>query len=338
MNETVKKPDVDMEFVYNDDAGKEKQKDTGKIRLYETSLVVIPQRGEVLRVPYSDVANVSEENHSVKISTEFGEQFLFSKLGSEFDPFLKVFSDAHYALQSKAVSYLTTLCPGMDPISLRRIADLMKEGKAARRLDIQRINSRVWIALEKKITDAGLNESYTFLKNLAREDRISIGFKRGLMGDLTGEYLWFLMPIYSTGEKDYGNAVAMEAAESAEGETSGKATYFFRIASRKDYPNHTNLENLDEETDKFIKKINRCMIDINFRREPIYLPDEKLDEPAYFKYRIATRRLPSLRMLRDLFVGRVIHGSPEQWKSDVLDLLKFNMTAQDDSTQWARQE
>jgi hypothetical protein len=338
MNETVKKPDVDMEFVYYDDAGKERQKDAGKIRLYETSLVVIPQRGEVLRVPYSDVANVSEQNHSVKISTEFGEQLLFSKLGSEFDPFLKAFSDAYDALQRKAASYLTKLYPGIDPVSLRRIAGLMKEGKAVRRLDIELVNLRVWNALEKKITDMGLNESYTFLKELARPDRISIGFKRGLMGDLTGEYIWFLMPIYSIGEKHYGNAVAMEATESTGEESTGKATYFFRIASRKGYPNYTSLEKLDEETDKFIKKINQCMIDINFRREPIYLPDERLEEPAYFKYKIATQRIPSLKVLRNLYIGRVIHASPEQWKNDVLDLLRFNVTAQDDSTQWTRQK
>ncbi len=73
------------------------------------------------------------------------------------------------------------------------------------------------------------------------------------------------------------------------------------------------------------------MIDINFRREPIYLPDNRLDEPAYFKYKIATQRIPSLRLLRSLYIGRVIHTSTEQWKNDVMDLLKFNVKTQDDS-------
>ena len=338
MNETVKKSDVDMEFVYYDETGNERQKDVGKIRLYETGLVVIPQRGEVLRVPYSDVANVSEENHSVKISTEFGEQLLFSKLGSEFDPLLKAFSDAYNALQNKAASWLTELYPGIDAVSLRRIASLMKEGKAARRVDIELINPRVWNALEKKITDAGLNESYTFLKDLARQERISIGFKRGLMGDLTGEYIWFLMPIYSIDEKDYGNAVTMEATGSTGEENLGKATYFFRLVSRRDYPNYTTPEKLNEETDRFIKRINRCMLDINFRREPIYLPDERIEEPAYFKYKIATQRIPSLKLLRSLYIGRVIHASPEQWKNDVMDLLRFNVITQDDFAKWAKQK
>ncbi len=80
------------------------------------------------------------------------------------------------------------------------------------------------------------------------------------------------------------------------------------------------------------------MLDINFRREPIYLPDEKMDKAEYFKYQIALQKIPSLQVLRDLFVGRVIHASPAQWKSDVTDLLKFNVTTKNDSDKWKKQE
>lgn len=338
MNETIRKPDVDMEFVYYDETGNERQKDIGKIRLYETGLVAIPQKGDVVRVPYSDIASVSEENHSVRLTTEFGEELVFSKMGSEFDPFLKTLSDIYDELQDKGVSSLKTLFLNVDSVSLRRIASIMREGKAAKRADIEAINPKLWRELEKKIDSTGLNESYTFLKTLAQQERICIGFKRGLMGDLTGEYMWFLMPIYNIGEKETGNAVAMEATEATGEESSGRATYFFRIASRKDYPNYRSLEELDKETDKFIKKINRCMLDINFRREPIYLPDERLDEPTYFKYKIAIQRIPSLKLLRNLYIGRVIHASPDQWKNDVIDLLRFNVMTQDDSTKWKKQK
>ncbi len=230
-----------------DETGSERQRDAGKLRLYETGFIVIPQKGEVFRVPYSDIANVSKETYTIKISTDFGEQFLFSKMGSEFDPFLKAFSDAYNALQTKIATSLAELYPGIDPVSLRRIASILKEGKAARRMDIELINPKVWNALEKKVTDLGLNESYIFLKDLARQERICIGFKQGLMGDLTGEYIWFLMPIYSITEKGYGNAVAMEATETTGEESVGKATYFFRIVSRTEYLNYTSLEYLTKK-------------------------------------------------------------------------------------------
>jgi len=148
--------------------------------------------------------------------------------------------------------------------------------------------------------------------------------KARLLGDLTGEYIWFLIPIYSTNSKEPGNAVAMETI-SGEGEGGGKATYFFRIVSRKDYPNFKNIEELHLEVDNFIRRINRCMLAINFRREPIYLPDERLKEPQYQKYQFAIAKIPELQTLRKLFIGRVIHSSPEQWKQDVMDLLRFNV-------------
>jgi hypothetical protein len=106
--------------------------------------------------------------------------------------------------------------------------------------------------------------------------------------------------------------------------------------SRNDYPKFKNLEDLNKEFDDLTKKMSRCMIDINFRREPIYLPDERLDEPRYLKYKFALVRLPSLQILRSLFVGRVIHSSPEQWKKDVTDLLKFNVSTKDDSVRWSK--
>lgn len=337
MNETVRKPDVNMEFAYYDEKGNEKQKDAGKIRLYETGLVIIPQKGEVLRVPISDITIVSDDKYSIKITTELGEQFLFQKMGSEFDGFLKEFRDTYNELQTKAVSSIKALFPAIDSLSLRRVAALMREGKAAERADIEAINPRLWQALEKRIAIAGLNESYNFLKELGRQERIAIGFKRGLMGDLTGEYVWFLVPIYGATEKSYGNAIVMEAAEPTSEESGGKATYFFKIVNRQDYPAFKTIEELDTETDKLIKRINRCMLDINFRREPIYLSDERLEEADYVKYKIALQRIPSLLLLRKLYIGRVIHSSPEQWKSDAMDLLRFNLATQDDAIRWKKE-
>jgi hypothetical protein len=116
----------------------------------------------------------------------------------------------------------------------------------------------------------------------------------------------------------------------------GKATYFFRIVSRKDYPAFKNIQDMHKEADSFIKGINRCMLATNFRREPIYLSDEKLADPQYTRYRFAIQKLPALQTLRRLFIGRVIHSSPEQWKQDVAELLKFNVTTLDDSARWAK--
>ncbi|MEM2981432.1 MAG: hypothetical protein QW385_08750 [Thermoproteota archaeon] len=331
MNEAIRKKDVETEFNYYDENGGEKIKGTGEIRLYETGLVVMPTKGEMFRIPYSSILKVSEENYEVRFNTELGEQLILSKMGSEYEPFVKTLSNALKNLQDKAVSSIKAMFPTIDTVSLRRIANLMKDGKAVKKADIEAINPKIWLEMEKKIASNGLNESYVFLKGLARQEKIAIGFKRGLMGGLIGEYVWFLIPIYDSKEKKYGNAIAMEAAGE---EGGGKATYFFRIMSRKDYPSCTSLEELDREVDQVIMRINQCMLDINFRREPIYLPDDELDDQAYIKYRVAVRKIPSLKLLRSLYIGRIAHFSPEQWKNDVMDLLRFNMETLEDSVKW----
>jgi hypothetical protein len=357
MNETIIKPDVNTDFTYTDEKGNEKQRGPTRVRLYETGMVIIPQTGEFLRVPYGDIKDVSEGDYSVKIGTERGDRFLFQRMSSEYDSFVKQFSVIYGELQKKAISSLKALYPPIDSVSLRKAAAIMREGKAAKRADIEIVNPKLWMELEKRITSAGLNESYAFLKELGAPEKTAIGFKRGLMGDLTGEYIWFLIPIYGAPDKGYGNSIAMEAAEIAgkpketeeektegtnktkgkeEKETTGKATYFFRMVGRREYPAVTN-EQLDSNVDELIKVINRCLLDINFRREPIYLPDDRLDEADYVKYRIALRKIPSLKLLRDIFIGRVIHASPQQWKNDVWELLRFNVATQEDSAKWKKQ-
>jgi hypothetical protein len=106
--------------------------------------------------------------------------------------------------------------------------------------------------------------------------------------------------------------------------------------SRVDYLNYQNIEDLHREVDTLITRINRCMLAINFRREPIYLPNERLAEPQYQKYQYAIATIPELRELRNLFIGRVIHSSYDQWKQDVLDLLKLNTNVVDDSIRWTK--
>ncbi len=335
MHETIRKSGVEAEFVYFDENGKEMQKGRCEPRLYETGIVLIPEKGEIVRIPYSDILEVNEENYVLVINTEFGERLVFSKMGRQFGPLKQTLSDLINELSLKVQSSLKELLPKADPSALRRIARFMKEGKAARRSDVESVSPEMWKELEKKLEGAGIKDEYDFLKSLAQQEKLCIGLKRGLLGDLTGEYVWFLIPVYSINPKESGNAVAIEATS---GEGGGKATYFFRLVSRKDYPNFKSIEDLHCATDNFIKKMNRCLLSINFRREPIYLPDERLGEPQYEKYKFAIAKIPALRELRQLFIGRVIHRTPEQWKNDVMDLLKFNVSMQDDNTRWNKTE
>jgi hypothetical protein len=78
------------------------------------------------------------------------------------------------------------------------------------------------------------------------------------------------------------------------------------------------------------------MIDVNFRREPILLSEEQLEDNKYVQYRFAIAKMPSLMILRSLFIGRVIHSSLKQWQNDVASLLAFNAKSLDDTEKWKK--
>jgi hypothetical protein len=246
------------------------------------------------------------------------------------------------------------LLPEASPIVINKIATLMKDGQAAKRKELETYSSDFWPRLVKRIDEAGMTKEFEFLNSISAKDQVYVGIKRGLMGSLTGTYTWLLFPLINSTTKRLSNTIAIEAfnneenprqsnseaAKTEQDEESEKpaakgATYFFKVTSRKEY-SQIKDENLIQELDIFVKHINRAMIEINFRREPVYLSEYQLESSQYTQYRFALSRIPSLKTLRALFVGRVIHDTQEQWEADVTILLAFNDKSIDDNEKWSK--
>jgi len=351
MKENLLKSGVEAEFVYADKNSINVANGACELRIYETALVIIPVMGEIKRISFGEILSVEDADYRLNISTDYDEKFTFSMLGKQFDPFKRDLSNALDELLIQTQSFLKELIPDESPIVLRQAAQLFKDGRAVKKSSIDAISKNIWEKLEQKLDKAGAIESYNFLKSLSSKDKICIGLKRGLMGDLTGQYFWFLIPIYSTNSSEPGNAVAMEAFTisetaikdeivssigNADDDSEGKATYIFRFIDRAAYKNFKNINDLDGEYDTFIKKINRCMISINFRREPIYLSEIKLMDEKYISYRYAIKKIPDLKELRKLFIGRVIHSSKDTWEKDLKNLLSFNVSTTDNNIAWIK--
>lgn len=333
MQETLIKPGIEAQYtLYN---GNEAVLGKGdcEVRLYEAAVIIIPQGQDPVRVPYCLISSVQTGDYELTLVLESGEGYSLYAMGREYDPFKKCLSEAINKLAQKTQSMLKQLLPMSDPLVIRKASRFMLEGKAAKRSDIESISKTLWSEMEKRLSISGIREEYEFLNTIAQKDKICIGIKQGLMGDLTKEYLWFLIPVYSTDPQKPGNAVIMEASS---GDGSGKATYVFRMVGRENYKHFSNIDALHHEADEFIKRLNYCMLAVNFRREPIYLSDEKLNDAKYVSYRTAITKLEELRELRELFIGRVIHTSGSKWSQDIMDLLEFNINAVSDSEKYSR--
>ncbi|VVC71634.1 Uncharacterised protein [uncultured archaeon] len=331
-HEKVVKSGVEANYAYcAGTEGTDKREGKCKARIYDSALVVIPDEGEMLRVPFGSVYAIADAGNALNIFTDYGGKLELSMMGYEFEPFSSALAKAYQGMLANEQAALSSLLPEADPLQVRKVASVMKEGKAVTKPEIDSAAPGIWEMIEKRLQTLGLREGFDYLKSLSTGKGIAIGVKQGLGWGTADYYLWFLVPIYSQEKGKPGNAVAMEVP----GKGNSKATYFFRLAGRGEY-GKLGIRELEARGTELVKRLSACMIAINFRREPIYLPAEKLELPEHEKYRVAVQKIPELRMLRELFIGRVIHSSDAAWKKDVNGLLSFNVSAKSDAEKWAK--
>jgi hypothetical protein len=89
---------------------------------------------------------------------------------------------------------------------------------------------------------------------------------------------------------------------------SGRATYLFRIAPIDVY-RKASPDDLRQIVAERIRSVSRALVALGFKREPIYLSDEKIRTGKYARYRLALRLSAPLQAARSMFVGRAIHGA-----------------------------
>ena len=303
-----------------------------EVRLYETAMVVMPERAGLLRLKFRDVLGTDVNDYRLLVKLESGETLELEKLGRELDPLRKILTDAVSDLSAKEQTMVKDAHPSADLAGVLHASQLLKDGKTANRNDLEQACPGLWTALEKKLSGYGIGEEYATLKDLSDLDLVRIGIKRPRHTEEAKDYIFFLAPIFSTDDKKGGNALAFEASS---GEDEGRATYFFRIWSRMDYP-LPDAKVMELQADRFAQELAEGLNAINFRREPIYLTEEALSTPERSRYRFAIMRIPQLSLLRERFIGKVMHSSPEQWKEDVAALLAFNVAQKSDDATWKK--
>ncbi len=291
---------------------------TCEVRLYDTALVLMPTKGTLARVRYSDIRGIEARDYVLRIELENGEQLGIGMLGRELDPRWTGIADAMAELESNVQALVRDIYPSISSSNLAEASRLLKEGRAARRFDLESVDPMLFAALEARLRASGMGGEYDHLTSLGKKNMVRIGIKRSLLAS-EGEYIWFMVPLLD----NEGNAVAMEATS---GPTGGRATYFFRVAPRERYPG-MDTGTRREEAEECMDILTAGLQEINFRRKPIYLKDEDLLAPENARYRFSITLIPALRDLRGRFIGRVAHTSPEDWTVKVNELLTFNANA-----------
>jgi hypothetical protein len=294
-----------------------------QIRMYEDLLVVVPERGTMFGVPYSFVERVDwdEELYQVHVVTDDGRDLIFGHLAKRSEEFRDELRRLLDELATRTAATLRLLLPGMDASLVGPLAALMRDGRAAQRWQVDAIDASIWPGLERAAAGTEeLRSAYEQLRSMTVEPWAAFGVKavKSAGEDETTEEpppappgevtdLWYFCPLQEGGRPI--NVVAQEVASA-----SGHATYLFRLLPPDRFAALAGDE-LAAEVARSIRSLNRALLQLNFRREPIYLPEDQIADGPYARYRVALRKLDYLRSAREAFLGRAVHNA--SWEDQV---------------------
>lgn len=303
-----------------------------EIRLYKSNIAVLPAAGAPFQWRLAEVDSLAFDDaaYTITLKSSAG-RLVLGKLARKTDELFGALRETLDALRAQSAATLHDLFPFLDPDRLQRLADAMPEGRSVRLASLAAVHPRIPEAFLKRAVDGHLRPYFDALGSRAAADSLMAGFKfvrkdeaapAEEAEDAPAEdaeesgveetplepeeedtpekqplFFWFFFPM-AVG-KGCGNLVAWEAATG-----TGRATYFFRMEQAG--------------VEAAVDRITRGLALVNFRREPVYLPDASLErEPRFHRYAIASRKLADLRALRAGMAGRAIHTSIEKWTAQV---------------------
>lgn len=266
------------------------------IRICETALTVLPDTHNLVRIPYCMIDDTDIQPYRFAVKDRLGRICVISKMGYSTDAFLLAYKTRLGELIRQTRETLSRIAPVDD-----RLALFLMEGLVQPLSDICALSEGFAAGLEKSIAASKIADGYQYLKGLS--NGIALGVKRGLMGELTGESILILAPVFDR------NALIMESLGDA-----AAATYVFRLSESSSFDT--------VQWRRYLLEFNECMLSVNFRREPIYLSEEALGEAQYEDYKNALRRIPALQKLRSLFVGRAVHSRFDSWKKKIENYMQ----------------
>jgi hypothetical protein len=333
-----------------------------ELRLYRSNLAVLPTQATGFQWRLADIDTISFDEATWTVTAEAREERLIvNKLAKRTEEFRECLTNAMDELTQHGAETVHGIFPFLTPDEFQQAAVLLKEGRAASLAKLRALHPRTEQALTTNVVDARLKPYFDALLAHVPGGNYYAGFKLlretedqpekeeapadaaewndsetaeagaeeaaeapaepAAEADEEAQPIlhWFFLPLAAKpGAKFPGNLVAWEATS-----RSGRATYFFRLVPPEQAPQLQEASKAPALIEIAIRQLNRAIVLLNFRREPIYLPDDSLLlQPRFRRYAIACRKLPELVRLRSSFLGRAIHTTPAAWQKQFESYLE----------------
>jgi len=271
------------------------------LSLQSTSLACFPDTSLPFLVPYGSIIEIAhdQELYTITLTCTDGRKLSLIRFARRSDELLRCLEEHRAALYGRQSLALSALAPHTGAIPLRKVASLLRDGVPAERKELESAAPGFWDALwragfceeRREYADSLLakaTEMYVVVKETG-----PWGASEDTPAALADRRLLYLFQI--------GSALVVEAPS-----TDDAATYIFKIKG---------------ESRDFARTLCRALAAIQFRREPIYLPEAELGKPPFDRYAEAVRVLPALTDTRSAFIGRAIHNSFDSWTRTICEAI-----------------
>jgi len=163
--EPLKKSMIEAELDYEGPAGKFSCH--CELRIYETSLVALPDTADFVRLPFRFITEIREGDYTVEVAGGSGEAWRLTGLGRNYDYFRDSLRAETGKMDLFVQNALLAALPGASPLDIRALAALSREGRLVPLSELEKAVPGTAAGLEKRICsdkeDAG---EYNFLKKI----------------------------------------------------------------------------------------------------------------------------------------------------------------------------
>lgn len=283
-------------------------KSRAKLRLHESSMVVVPPDQDAFAIHY-DFVNFYEFDdmeYSLKVVMDDGVTIMFSHLGNDFEFFQEKMDALLGGMYESLVNdVLKEAFMEFHAGTLLKLAYRMKGGKAVSLKEIQKMDSDMAVAVEKFIfEDEVLKEKMQMLRDMVDEYSVFYGIARD--NAVKGGFIkWVMYAIPSH------NIVAFCILPRWEQEGKMHDTFFYKIIMEKGSP-------ADKVEDK-VREIDQALVNLKFVKDPCYKDKKDL---KHSPYQYAIRKLPYLRILRKSYAGKAGAEDVKQWQKQARDIME----------------
>lgn len=296
--------------------GRPINKGRAKLKLYESSLVVVPPEQDAFSVHYHFVNfyEFDDGEYQLKVVMDDGLTLFFSQLGNDFEFFQEKMEEMLGGMYESIVNdVLKVAFMEFHAATLLKLAYKMKGGKAVSLKDIQKMDSDLAVAVQKFIfEDEVFAKKMKLLMDMVDEYNIFFGISKDPA--VVSNFIRFVM--VAIPEKNVVAFSILPRWQQSGIQTSDKAspqheTFFFKIIIEKGSP-------ADKLEDK-ISEVDQTLVNLNFAKDPCYKDKRDL---KHSPYQYAIRKLPYLRILRKSFCGKAAASDATEWQKQAKEIMK----------------